>query len=420
MTFTSSADRPQETVDTVIVGGGAIGCAAAWWRAADVDGVVVLERGEVGHGASFGNAGHMTPSDALPLAAPGVVAEALGWALRRDAPFSLQWRPNRDYVRWLLSFARWSRRPTAPRTKALFELGRLSLELTRHIRSQSHGAFALRDGGVVNVHATEKGFERGLAMARALQAEGITATPLTAAELTLRTGYDGPVAGGVHYVDDALCSPFEYVTALADGARGRGVDIREGVTVWGVTRAGSSFAVATSNGTLLAHHVVVAAGAASAQLITPFDRKLPIIGGQGYSMDVALEPTPRMPMLFPDLRIAVSPIGGLTRFAGIMDMTASPGAGRASRARYLERVARVAFPHASRFAPQSHWSGTRSCTPDGLPIIDALDPEGRFIVAAGHNMLGMTLSAGTGRLVAERLARRPSAISMEPFALRRF
>lgn len=404
----------------MIVGGGAIGCAAAWSRAGDADRVVLLERDEIGRGASFGNAGHLTPSDALPLAAPGVVPEALAWAFRREAPFSMQWRPNRAYAAWLLSFAQWSQRPVAPRAQALFELGSLSLELARQIAMQPGSEFEIREGGVVNVHTTAKGLERGVAMARTLEAHGIASSTLSATEVAQHTGYRGPVTGGVHYRHDALCSPFEYVSALASGARTRGVDVREGVSVDAISRDGDRFTVHTNRGTLVAEAVVVAAGAETVRLTRPFGRKVPIIGGQGYSMDVALDPEPLMPMLFPDQRIAVSPIGGLTRFAGIMDMVAAPAPGRARRARYLEKVARSAYPTAARFEPRTHWSGLRSCTPDGLPIIDTLDKKGRFVVAAGHNMLGMTLSAGTGQLIAERLAGRASSISMKPFAIGRF
>jgi D-amino-acid dehydrogenase len=41
-------------------------------------------------------------------------------------------------------------------------------------------------------------------------------------------------------------------------------------------------------------------------------------------------------------------------------------------------------------------------------------------IAAGHNMLGLSMSPGTGRLVAELLNGAPPHIDPQPFSLRRF
>lgn len=409
-----------EHVDTVVIGAGAIGCAIAWFRAADSDSVVVLERDQVGLGASFGNTGHLTPSDAWPLSAPGVVRQALAWSFRRDVPFSLERRLKREYLAWLVSFARWSRRGLSERITGLWELGNLSLDLTREL-AQSADISLLQDQGVLNLYTTAPGLKGGREMAETLMRHGVPAQMLSSDEAGERADYRGTVAGGVLYPQDALCSPFDYVSGLARSARARGVDIREGVSVEsiGLSGSGDRVFVRTSTGTLAAESVVIAAGVDTPRLARPFGA-VPIVVGQGYGLDVALEPAPSMPILFPEWRIASSPLNGFVRFAGVMDLVTAPRGAAPARAAYLEEKARTAFGYASRFEPRPAWTGMRSCTPDGLPIIDALDPNGRVIVAAGHNMLGMTLAAGTGQLVAQRLAGEATRIDVRPFALGRF
>ena len=274
---------------------------------------------------------------------------------------------------------------------------------------------------MLNVYATEAGLAGGRRMVEELMRHGVPAEILDGRETAERSGYRGPIAGAVHFSRDALCSPFDLVTGLATAARERGVDIREGVDVASVALEprGDRVVVSTSAGTIVADAVVLAAGVDAVRLARPF-RRVPIIAGQGYGLDVSLDPAPRMPILFPEFRIASSPLEGRVRFAGIMDLVTGPRGIRPARAAYLEKVARTTFGYADRFEPHVPWTGMRSCTPDGLPIIDALDPKGRVLIASGHNMLGMTLAAGTGHIVAKRLAREPSGIDERPFALSRF
>ena len=85
----------------VVVGAGVVGLACAWELARhDVD-VVVLAAGEIGGGASSGNAGWICPTLVAPLPAPGMVRAA--WQHRGGA-FALH--PSLALLPWLVRFAR--------------------------------------------------------------------------------------------------------------------------------------------------------------------------------------------------------------------------------------------------------------------------------------------------------------------------
>ena len=71
--------------DVLILGGGVIGLACAYYLLRAGRGVTILEQHTVGSGSSHGNCGTITPSH-LPLAAPGPVQQALKWMLTADAP----------------------------------------------------------------------------------------------------------------------------------------------------------------------------------------------------------------------------------------------------------------------------------------------------------------------------------------------
>ena len=60
------------------------------------------------------------------------------------------------------------------------------------------------------------------------------------------------------------------------------------------------------------------------------------------------------------------------------------------------------------------WSGFRAATPDKLPLIGPTEDPTVFL-ATGHEGLGITTSLGTGRLLADYILRRPSAIPIAPY-----
>ena len=61
------------------------------------------------------------------------------------------------------------------------------------------------------------------------------------------------------------------------------------------------------------------------------------------------------------------------------------------------------------------WTGFRAATPDKLPLIGPTPADPRLYLATGHEGLGITTSLATGRLVADQILGRASAIPVEPY-----
>ncbi|MFH5806861.1 NAD(P)/FAD-dependent oxidoreductase, partial [Alienimonas sp. DA493] len=156
------------------------------------------------------------------------------------------------------------------------------------------------------------------------------------------------------------------------------------------------------------------------------------------------------PMLLPEVRVAVTPHAG-----GPVRGSASDGNGDGARrpaalrlgsimefSGYDPSIARrrlaLLTRGASRFLhvpaeppPDDHpagdnrWAGWRPMTPDGVPLIGKV-PGGRgqraenLFVAAGHNMLGLSMAPGTGRLIAELVAGAEPHVDPAPYAPGRF
>src|SRR5262249_58842221 len=68
---------------------------------------------------------------------------------------------------------------------------------------------------------------------------------------------------------------------------------------------------------------------------------------------------------------------------------------------------------------QEAWFGWRPMTPDSLPIIDRSPALENVWIAAGHNMLGVSMAPATGRLVAEMLGSQKCHVDASPYRLPR-
>jgi D-amino-acid dehydrogenase len=89
----------------VVVGGGVIGTACAYFLMRSGWRVTLIERAGIGQGSSHGNCGLVCPSHVLPLAEPGMVAKGLKSLFQRNSPFAIKPRFDPALWSWLLHFA---------------------------------------------------------------------------------------------------------------------------------------------------------------------------------------------------------------------------------------------------------------------------------------------------------------------------
>jgi glycine/D-amino acid oxidase-like deaminating enzyme len=66
------------------------------------------------------------------------------------------------------------------------------------------------------------------------------------------------------------------------------------------------------------------------------------------------------------------------------------------------------------------WTGFRAATPDKLPLIGRAPGFSNLWLATGHEGLGITMSLGTGQLLADLIAGREAAIDASAFCPARF
>jgi D-amino-acid dehydrogenase len=202
----------------------------------------------------------------------------------------------------------------------------------------------------------------------------------------------------------------------------RGVSIRENCELQAI-RANNRAAVAieTSAGDLEADAFVIATGALTKRLSGVLGCRIPIEVGKGYSLTTPRpDVCPQTPLIFPETRVAVTPFEDGFRLGSTMELA---GFDTSLPERRLQLLRDGASPYLRELPDNSHaepWYGWRPMTPDGLPIIDRSPNYANVLIAAGHNMLGVSMAPATGRLVGELLDDRPPSIDPKPYSLRPF
>jgi len=74
----------------VVIGGGIIGLSSAYFLQKEGYQVTVIDKSDITSGASFVNAGYITPSHIIPLASPGKIAQGIKWMFNSASPFYMK------------------------------------------------------------------------------------------------------------------------------------------------------------------------------------------------------------------------------------------------------------------------------------------------------------------------------------------
>ena len=407
-----------------VVGGGVIGTLCAYYLQRAGWSVAVLERGEFGVGTSFGNCGFVCPSHVLPLAEPGAVGKTFKSLFARNSPFKIRPRLDPALWSWLLRFvARCNERDMLDAANGIHALLESSMDEYRALIEreaiecewETRGLlFPYRSRGALDAYDAT---DRLLADRFGVPARKLGGEEVAALEPALKSG----LAGGWYYDDDAHLRPDHLLSALRSLLAERGAEFLTDRAVTGFrSEGGQARAAMTEAGDVEADEFVVAAGALTPRLNRSLGAKVAIQPGKGYSLTMKRPAIcPAIPMIFPETRVAVTPFRTGYRLGSTMEFAGYDETLRPERLKLLKDGAEPYLREPYPAEDGQEWYGWRPMTTDSLPYIDRSPRLRNVMIAAGHNMLGLSMAPATGKLVAEMLGGEATHIDPAPYRVGR-
>ena len=418
-------NQPSQThSDVLIVGGGVIGLACAWYLARSGQSVRIVEQETMGAGASHGNCGLIFVSDLPPLCVPGAVSHELKRMLTGESPLYIQPRPDLPLAFWLLRFAahctvNYRNRAIRARDAIL----RTSMELFDALLEEEALACKFERRGILLAFTDPAALEKYHQTNRLLEPFGLAATYHNRRSVhDLEPALNDRVCGGWHHEADSHLRPESLMAAWTQAARDRGIMIHEGCRLEGFeTRQGEVTGVATTTGRYTADQFILAAGAWTPGIGRQLKLRIPVQPGKGYSITMDRPAIcPQIPCYLYERNMVVTPWQSGYRLGGTMEFSGYDTRLNQRRLDNLEQSAALYMQTPLGRRVNEHWTGLRPMCVDDLPIIGRTPGWNNLYLATGHGMLGLSTATGTGRLIADMILGRQLPFDPQPFSLERF
>lgn len=414
-----------QPAEVVVVGGGIVGLCSAWYLQRAGWQVTVLDRGGMGAACSHANCGLVCPSHVLPLAEPGAISAALKALLKPASPFRIRPRLDPSLWAWLWSFARrCNQRSMLAAARGIQPLLESGMHEYRQWAERGELECEWQSAGLLFVYQHAAELEKYAATDRLLSehfhepAQKLSPQQALALEPALRE----TIAGGWYYPHDAHLRPDVLIASLREQLLAAGVQLIEHCHVANMHGSGQhARQLETSRGEYTADAFVFACGAWSPQLHALLGCGLPIQPGKGYSITTPRpDVCPRIPLIFPEHRVAVTPMRSGYRLGSIMEFAGYDESITPARLDLLRRGAAPYLREPLGKPELETWYGWRPMTPDSLPIIDRTPRWGNAFMATGHNMLGLSMAPATGKLIAELVSQQTPHLDPAPYRASRF
>jgi glycine/D-amino acid oxidase-like deaminating enzyme len=409
--------------EAIVIGAGVAGLSTAiYLRRAGVA-VVVIDPLPPAGGASFGNAGLLSPDTAVPIALPGMLRKVPGWLTDPLGPLSVRPSYFPRALPWLL---RWIKSGQLQRVMAISDAMRALHRDTLGCWQELLGAplyrELIRPVGQVHVWEGEGDSANAQVEQQVRNRHGIRTEALTADDLRqMFPGIARDVTRGLLTPGNGFTvSPQRSVRTLGELFQQEGGELINERAMKLIPHEGGGWMVMTNIANRSANHIVIATGAWSRQLLDPLGISVPLETERGYhAMLFDPEVMPALPISNKTRAFGVTPMEDGLRVAGTVEIAGLDAPPNEERAKALVQHARRMFPSLTG-AQVRYWMGFRPSTPDSLPVLGPAPGRPGLHFAFGHGHFGMTGGPPSGRLVARLVTGQPPGIDAAPYAVQRF
>ena len=415
-------------MNILVIGGGVVGVATAYYLSQKGLNVTVLEAQERDgdFGATAGNAGLLSPSDAFAWASPSALKVAIKSLLKPQLGIQYKLHMDPTLWRWTASFLSQCRSSQwVENSGSKFQLAQYSIDMLAKLQLETQINFDASHQGIAYASRSPSGLEKLSRHFNFLEDRGLKLELLDRGalheKLPLLQANSQTYAGAVFSPNCKTGDSAKFSLELARWC----IKNTECQFIWGASvekicqKDNKISSVLTSKGEFKADAYVLAAGAQSGILSTQLNIKLPICPIKGFSITAPLINTKIKPMSGfddTDRLVALSIFGDRLRMSSSAVFDGFDTNYKQENFQGILDLAKEILPNVADYSAAKYWTGLRPMTPSSLPILGP-SPIPNLYLNVGHGNLGWTLACGTGKIVADIIAKKKPQIDMSPFLL---
>jgi D-amino-acid dehydrogenase len=407
----------------IVIGAGVIGAASALSLQADGHHVTLLDREAPCAGASFGNAGAIVNGSCVPTAMPGILYDVMRMAAQPLPPLSIRPAYFHKLLPWLLRFI-WQSRSVAASNNAthLRALTEHAVDSWHQLVDGTAIAPFVEEAGWLKVYEKEASFADTAKARKLMDETGTNYEVLGRSKINDLEPNLAPIFNFGFYQKDCLriVNPHKLVNSMVDLLLSCGGQFKQ-FYVERIEHDSNTVNLSGPLGTITADKVIVAAGAWSRSLAQQLGDNVPLDTERGYHLMLpeSTRDLLNAPVVNGESSFVLSPMETGMRLSSQIEFGGLVAAPDYSRVRSLLPLAKRMLPTLDTHE-QSAWMGFRPSLPDSLPVLGFSTNSKNVLYAFGHQHLGMTMGAVTGKFISDLIAGRDPTTDMTPFRPDRF
>ena len=381
----------------------------------------IFDSKDPGSMASYGNAGHFSPYAVLQLNRPDILYDIPKMILSSYGPLALKWNYVPKMLPWIFGYLKNCNKKSMLHTaKYMHQILNLSLDAYDEIFEEIDITDLVEKKGIIYVWTNQNLKSRELEI-KVRKDLGVKQKLLTTKEiLDLEPNLKPVFAGGAYY-DYAYHAkdPQGIVKKIFElFIKKGGKFVQENVELVKQTNPNETL-IKTEKNEFKFEKSVIACGAFSKKFTDQLGEKIPLDTERGYHVHFkGMEKLISRPVIFLDRGFGLTPMNQGLRAVGTVELGGLKNPISKKRIEYISNCAKELLPQLGTH--DDEWLGFRPTLPDFLPVIGPSKNNQNIIYAFGHQHLGWTLGAITGKIVSSILANEKTNLDLSVYNSSRF
>ena len=371
--------------------------------------------------ASYGNAGHFSPYAVLQLNRPDILYDIPKMIFSSYGPLALKWNYIPKMLPWIFHYLKNCNKKSMLHTaKYMHQILNLSLDAYEEIFKEIDTTNLVEKKGIIYVWTNKNLKSRNLEI-KVRKDLGIKQKLLSKEEIiklepNLNPVFDAGVIFdyAMHARDPHGILRKVFRLFLENG----GKFIQSDVKSLSQTSYNETL-IKTDNEEYKFEKSVIASGAFSKKFTDQLGEKIPLDTERGYHVHFKnQQDLISRPVIFLDRGFGMTPMNQGLRAVGTVELGGLENPLSKKRINYIINCAKELLPQLGNH--DDEWLGFRPTLPDFLPILGPSLKNKNIIYAFGHQHLGWTLGAITGKIISGIVAGEKTNLDLNPYSSKRF